>query len=109
MNLLLVSATNSAGRNVSIDRRTGGSGGPGRCITMLFRKSTLSLSRRIGNAGRSSGRSLDAGCLADGAIFSGWLLTVDRGSDGGSFSATEWCVGGGGKYPSRGALLLGLA
>jgi len=90
MNLLLVSATKSAGRNVSIDLRTGGSGGTGRCITMLFLKSTLSLSRRKGSEGRSSGRSLGiVDCLASGAIFTVWFPTVDRGSDDGSFSARE--------------------
>jgi hypothetical protein len=72
MNLLLVSAIRSAGRNVSIDLRTGGSGGAGLCMTMLFRKSTLSLSRLIGNAGRSSGRSLGVvGCRVNGAILAG--------------------------------------
>lgn len=58
MNLLFVSDIKADGRNVSMDRRTGGSGGAGRCRTILLRISTLSFSLRVGRAGRSSKRSL---------------------------------------------------
>lgn len=55
INMLLVSATDGAGRVVSIDLRTGGSGGTGLLSAILFLKSLSS--RRGGRPGFSSGES----------------------------------------------------
>lgn len=52
----VVSVPNPVGRKLSIDLRTGGSGGCGLDIDMLARTSTVS--RRGGSPGRSSGKSL---------------------------------------------------
>lgn len=93
MNLLFVSAIEGVGRTMSIDRRTGGSGGAARFSTILFLKSPSS--RLGGSPGRSSGKSL-AERMWFGRVFFTGCIPI-RASDGGNFSAMEWCLGGGGK------------
>lgn len=91
------SFTSDRGRPWSKDRRTGTSGGAGRCICTLFLKSALSFSRLTGRAGRSSWLSpFRYDVFVGGEVrFGGWLAILD--SVTASFSATAWCTGGGGK------------
>jgi len=73
-NLEFGSREDAVGLKLSIDRRTGGSGGIGLEIAILFRTSTLS--RRGGRPGLSSGRSL-ARCIRNGRpFFTGWVPMV---------------------------------
>ena len=94
MYLLLASKTKLFGRDWSKDLRTGSSGGGALCNCTLFRRSKLSFSRLTGSDGRTSGMSLGDG---RGSVFlCGWS-DFARLSAGCSFSATAWCIGGGGK------------
>lgn len=90
MNLLLVSATRSAERDASKDRRAGGSSGGGLCICILFRMSKVSRSLLAGSAGRSSGISLVLRVWCGGrAVFLCGGFPIVRESVEGSRSATE--------------------
>jgi hypothetical protein len=92
MKLLLASAICAVGRAWSIDLRTGRSGGGTLCNCTLFLKSKLSFSLRTGSVGRTSGMSLGDGS----GCFECWPVGFQE-SVTCSFSATAWCIGGGGK------------